>query len=72
METARIFKTYKFRLYPTDEQAARLDQWFASGRWIYKGITNTLMAHMACLSMHSHLKRILSRSRSFIRANGGN
>ena len=35
METARIFKTYKFRLNPTDEQAARLDQWFAASRWIY-------------------------------------
>ena len=35
METARIFKTYKFRLHPTDEQAARLEQWFASVRWIY-------------------------------------
>ena len=35
METARIFKTYKFRLNPTGEQAARLDQWFASVRWVY-------------------------------------
>ena len=35
METARIFKTYKFRLRPTDDQAARLEQWFASVRWIY-------------------------------------
>ncbi len=35
METAQIFKTYKFRLYPTDEQAARLEQWFASVRWVY-------------------------------------
>ena len=35
VETARIFKTYKFRLHPTGEQAARLDQWFASVRWVY-------------------------------------
>ena len=35
METARIFKTYKFRLRPTDDQAARLERWFASVRWIY-------------------------------------
>ena len=35
METARIFKTYKYRLHPTGDQAARLDQWFASMRWIY-------------------------------------
>ena len=35
METARIFKTYKFRLRPTDDQAARPERWFASVRWIY-------------------------------------
>ena len=35
METDRIFKTCKFRLRPTDDQAARLEQWFASVRWIY-------------------------------------
>ena len=34
METARIFKTCKFRPRPTDDQAARLEQWFASARWI--------------------------------------
>ena len=35
METARIFKTYKFRLNPTEDQAAQLDQWCAASRWIY-------------------------------------
>ena len=35
VETARIFKTCKFGLYPTDEQAARLNHWFASVRWVY-------------------------------------
>ncbi len=35
METARIFKTYKFRLHPTEDQAAQLDQWFAAVRWVY-------------------------------------
>ena len=35
METARIFKTRKFRFCPTDDQAARLEQWFASARWVY-------------------------------------
>ena len=35
METARIFKTCKFRLRPADDQAARLEQWFASVRWVY-------------------------------------
>ena len=35
MEAARIFETYKFRLRPTDDQVARLEQWFASVRWVY-------------------------------------
>ncbi len=35
METVRIFNTYTFRLQPNDEQAARLEQRFASARWVY-------------------------------------
>ncbi|MDE0698153.1 MAG: hypothetical protein OXH76_20235 [Boseongicola sp.] len=34
METARVFKTCKFRPRPTDDQAARLGQWLASVRWL--------------------------------------
>lgn len=34
-QATRAFKTYKFRLYPKDEQKARLEQWFAAVRWIY-------------------------------------
>lgn len=34
-QATRTFKTYKFRLYPKDEQKTRLEQWFAAVRWIY-------------------------------------
>lgn len=34
METARVFKACKFRPCSTDDQAARLEQWFASVRWV--------------------------------------
>lgn len=30
-----IIKTYKYRLYPSDEQAKMLKQWFAAIRWVY-------------------------------------
>lgn len=30
-----IYKAYKYRLYPTPEQAKVLDQWFAAVRWVY-------------------------------------
>lgn len=33
-DTAQVFKTCKFRPCPTDNQAARLEQWLASARWV--------------------------------------
>ena len=32
---SEIKKTYKYRLYPTEEQRQKLDQQFAAIRWIY-------------------------------------
>ena len=30
-----MMKTYKYRLFPTEEQKATIEQWFAAIRWVY-------------------------------------